>query len=79
LQQVLITEYAAGAAIGWHLDKPVFEDVVAISFLAPCTLRLRRRHEEGWERRSIELMPPLGLSVARALAAGMGAQHPIPG
>jgi alkylated DNA repair dioxygenase AlkB len=35
----------------------VFEDVVALSFLAPCTLRLRRRHEEGWDRRAIELLP----------------------
>src|SRR5258708_21770884 len=57
LQQVLVTEYAPGAAIGWHRDKPMFEDVVAVSFLAPCTLRLRRRHDEGWERRSIKLMP----------------------
>jgi alkylated DNA repair dioxygenase AlkB len=57
LQQVLVTEYAPGAAIGWHRDKPVFEDVVALSFLAPCTLRLRRRHEEDWDRRSIELLP----------------------
>ncbi len=57
LQQVLVTEYAPGAAIGWHRDKPMFEDVVAFSFLAPCTLRLRRRHEQGWERRSIELRP----------------------
>jgi alkylated DNA repair dioxygenase AlkB len=57
LQQVLVTEYAPGAAIGWHRDKPMFEDVIALSFLAPCTLRLRRRHEEGWDRRSIELLP----------------------
>jgi alkylated DNA repair dioxygenase AlkB len=57
LQQVLVTEYAPGAAIGWHRDKPMFEDVVAVSFLAPCTLSLRRRHDEGWDRRSIELLP----------------------
>jgi alkylated DNA repair dioxygenase AlkB len=57
LQQVLVTEYAPGAAIGWHRDKPMFEDVVALSFLASCTLRLRRLHEEGWERCSIKLMP----------------------
>jgi alkylated DNA repair dioxygenase AlkB len=35
----------------------MFEDVVAFSFLAPCTLRLRRRKGDGWERRSIGLMP----------------------
>ncbi len=57
LQQVLVTEYAPGAAIGWHRDKPMFEDVVAFSFLAPCTLRLRRRRDDGWDRRSIELRP----------------------
>jgi alkylated DNA repair dioxygenase AlkB len=56
LQQILITEYAPGAPIGWHRDKPEFQDVVAISFLAPCLLRFRRRLREGWERRSLEVM-----------------------
>jgi alkylated DNA repair dioxygenase AlkB len=57
LQQVLVTEYAPGAPIGWHRDKPMFEDVVAISFLAPCLLRFRRRLGDSWERRSLEVMP----------------------
>jgi alkylated DNA repair dioxygenase AlkB len=57
LQQVLVTEYAAGAPIGWHRDKPEFQDVVAISFLAPCLLRFRRRLGAGWERRSLDVMP----------------------
>jgi len=57
LQQVLVTEYAPGAPIGWHRDKPMFRDVVAISFLAPCLLRFRRRLRDGWERRSLEVMP----------------------
>ncbi len=57
LQQVLITEYAPGAPIGWHRDKPEFQDVVAISFLAPCLLRFRRRRRDGWERRSLDVMP----------------------
>ncbi len=35
LQQILVTEYAPGAGIGWHRDKPMFEDVLAISFLSP--------------------------------------------
>jgi alkylated DNA repair dioxygenase AlkB len=50
LQQILITEYAPGAGIGWHRDRPMFEDVVAVSFLSPCTLRFRRKHGAGWER-----------------------------
>ena len=57
LQQVLVTEYAPGAPIGWHRDKPEFQDVVAISFLAPCLLRFRRRLRDGWERRSLDVMP----------------------
>ena len=43
LQQVLVTEYRAGAGIGWHRDKPVFDRVVGISLLAPCILRFRRK------------------------------------
>ena len=50
VQQILVTKYAAGAAIGWHRDRPMFEDIVAISFLSPCTLRFRRKHAVGWER-----------------------------
>ena len=43
LQQVLVTEYGAGAAIGWHRDRSVFGDVVGISLLSSCTFRLRRK------------------------------------
>jgi alkylated DNA repair dioxygenase AlkB len=57
LRQVLVTEYAPGAPIGWHRDKPQFQDVVAISFLAPCLLRFRRRLRDSWERRSLDVMP----------------------
>ncbi len=57
LQQILVTEYAPGAGIGWHRDKPMFEDVVAVSFLSPCTLRFRRKQGEGWERASREIAP----------------------
>ena len=57
LQQVLINEYAPGAGIGWHRDRPMFEDVIAISLGATCTLRLRRRQGDGWERAKHELRP----------------------
>lgn len=56
-QQVLLTEYAAGAAIGWHRDRPVFGDVIGISLLSSCTFRFRRRTGAKWERRSAELEP----------------------
>jgi alkylated DNA repair dioxygenase AlkB len=55
--QVMISEYAPGAGIGWHLDRPTYEDIVAISFLAPCALRLRRRIGDAWERRSTLVEP----------------------
>lgn len=50
LQHALVTEYTPGAGIGWHRDKPEFEHVVAISLLAPCTLRFRRERDGGWFR-----------------------------
>ena len=51
LAHALVTEYDAGAAIGWHRDKGVFSDVIGISLLAPCTFRLRlARPGGGWER-----------------------------
>ena len=59
LRQILVTEYAPGAGIGWHRDKPMFEDVVAFSLLAPCTLRFRRARSAGagWERAKAEVAP----------------------
>jgi alkylated DNA repair dioxygenase AlkB len=57
LRQLLVTEYGAGAGIGWHRDKAVFGDVVGISLLAPCTFRLRRRRGDGWERASVIAEP----------------------
>jgi alkylated DNA repair dioxygenase AlkB len=57
LQQVLVTEYRPGAAIGWHKDRSVFGDVVGISLVAPCSSRFRRRKQAGWERTNLTLEP----------------------
>lgn len=57
LQQALVTEYATGAGIGWHRDKPMFEDVIAFSFVSACVLRFRREHDAGWERLSLRVEP----------------------
>jgi alkylated DNA repair dioxygenase AlkB len=56
-EQAMITEYPPGAGIGWHRDRPTFGDIVAISFGAPCVLRLRRRDGDRWERRSVTIDP----------------------
>ena len=57
LRHVLVTEYPAGAAIGWHKDKAVFGEVVGISLVSSCTLRFRRRAGAGWERASLTAEP----------------------
>ena len=57
LQHVLVTEYAPGAGIGWHRDRPVFEDVVGLSLLAPARLRFRRKAGDGWERKAVLAEP----------------------
>jgi alkylated DNA repair dioxygenase AlkB len=55
LQQVLVTEYRPGASIGWHRDKAVFGEVIGISLLSSCRLRLRRKSGAAWRRASLTL------------------------
>ena len=63
-EQVMVTEYAPGAGIGWHRDRPLYEDIVAVSFLAPCTLRLRRKKGGGSVAlRSLSLDPVICCTV----------------
>ena len=57
LIQAMVTEYAPGAPIGWHRDRPMFEDVIGVSFLSACDFRLRRKAAAGWERRTVRLEP----------------------
>src|SRR4051794_16092944 len=57
LAHALVTEYAPGAAIGWHRDRSVFGDVIGMSLGAPCRFRLRRKLGDKWECASLTLMP----------------------
>jgi alkylated DNA repair dioxygenase AlkB len=57
LQHALVTEYAPGAGIGWHRDRPDFAEVIGISLLSPCVLRLRRRAGPRWERDAFTAEP----------------------
>jgi alkylated DNA repair dioxygenase AlkB len=57
LEHALLIEYAPGAGIGWHKDRPTFDDVIGISLLSPCTFRLRRKAGARWERRSFTAEP----------------------
>ena len=76
LEHVLVTEYAPGAAIGWHKDRPEFEDVIGVSLGAPCHFRFRRKTGARWERASIEL-PPRSAYLLRG-PARTDWQHSIP-
>ena len=57
LAHALVNEYRAGAPIGWHRDRPQFEDVIGVSLGASTTMRFRRPRGEGWERISHGLAP----------------------
>jgi alkylated DNA repair dioxygenase AlkB len=55
LQHVLVTEYRPGTSIGWHRDRPNYDDVIGISLVSPCTFRMRRKRGAGWERAAMQL------------------------
>jgi alkylated DNA repair dioxygenase AlkB len=57
LPHALITEYGPGAAIGWHRDRGVFDEVVGVSLGAACAFRLRRKVPAGWERHTVTAEP----------------------
>jgi alkylated DNA repair dioxygenase AlkB len=56
-QHALVTEYGPGAGIGWHRDKAVFDEVVGVSLLSPCSFRLRRKKGAKWERATVVAEP----------------------
>jgi alkylated DNA repair dioxygenase AlkB len=76
LQHVLVTEYSAGAAIGWHKDKAVFAEVVGISLVSPCRFRFRRKHADKWERAAFIAEPRSAYLLAGP--ARMEWEHSIP-
>ena len=54
----LLTRYDPGAGIGWHRDRPQFEEVVGISLGAMVTMRFRRRRDDRkFDRFGTELAP----------------------
>jgi alkylated DNA repair dioxygenase AlkB len=57
LEHALLIEYAPGAGIGWHRDRPEFGDVVGISLLVPARLRFRRKEGNGWGRSALIAEP----------------------
>ena len=54
-EAALLIRYDPGAGIGCHRDRPQYGEVLGLSLGADCTLRLRRRTGEGFERRAVPL------------------------
>jgi len=57
LAHALVTEYRPGTSIGWHRDRPHYDDVIGISLSSACAFRMRRKRDVGWERASLRLDP----------------------
>ena len=75
--QAMVTEYAPGAGIGWHRDRPQFGQVVGVSLLSSCALRFRRRTADGaWER--VTLRPEPRSAYLLDGPARWAWQHSIP-
>ncbi|HEY3889763.1 MAG TPA: alpha-ketoglutarate-dependent dioxygenase AlkB [Caulobacteraceae bacterium] len=77
LRQAMVTEYAPGAGIGWHRDKPMFGEVIGVSLLSSCNLRFRRASGDGWERRGLNPAPRSAYLLQGPARSEW--QHSIPG
>ena len=76
VRQILCTDYDAGVGIGWHRDKPHFDQIFGLSLGSACRFRFRRAAGDGWERFTLTAEP-------RSLYAMSGEsrqlwQHSIP-
>jgi alkylated DNA repair dioxygenase AlkB len=77
LAHALVTEYSLGAAIGWHKDRPHYEDVIGISLGSECVFRLRQKAGSGWRRRSLNLAPRSAYLLRGPVRTDW--EHSIPG
>jgi alkylated DNA repair dioxygenase AlkB len=57
LGQALVIRYGEGAGLGWHRDRPVFDDVLGLSLLSAAPLRFRRKRGETWQRFTLPVAP----------------------
>ena len=76
LQHALVTEYAPGAPIGWHKDRPEFEDVIGISLGAPCPFPVSSQKEDRLGASVDRTTAPLRISPSWTSSDGLAAQYP---
>jgi alkylated DNA repair dioxygenase AlkB len=75
-RHALVTEYAPGAGIGWHRDRPPAVAIAGVSLVSPCAFRLRRRAGQGWDRATIRAEPRSAYLMAGPARSDW--QHSIP-
>ena len=76
--EVLVTEYRAGAGIGWHRDAPAFGVVAGVSLAGECRMRLRPYAVEERGARAVDVvLEPRSGYVLQGLARTAW-QHSIP-
>lgn len=46
-EQALVIRYDPGAGIGWHRDRPQFDEVIGLSLGSPTVMSFRRRRADG--------------------------------
>jgi alkylated DNA repair dioxygenase AlkB len=58
IRQILCTEYEIGAGIGWHKDKPHFDQVFGLALQSACRFRFRRMLDTTtWQRLNFMIEP----------------------
>jgi alkylated DNA repair dioxygenase AlkB len=57
VRQILCTEYDAGVGIGWHRDKPHFDQIFGLSLQSACKFRFRRAAGDRWQRFTLTAEP----------------------
>ena len=56
--QALVIRYDPGVGIGWHRDRPQFDEVIGLSLVSAAELAFRRRRSDGrFDRLKIRLEP----------------------
>ncbi len=75
LVEAVVTEYPAGAPIGWHRDVPQFELIIGISLASACRMRLKPYRRVG-KLVSI-ILEPRSAYIMRGTAR-WECQHSIP-
>ena len=75
--ELLVTDYPAGAGIGWHRDAPAFDIVVGVSLVSECTMQFRPRPAEKKRERPLrQVLEPRSAYILRG-PSRTGWQHHV--